>query len=155
MTALQALLRWARKAGAALSGLLFLALFVVFVIQIAARFVWNQPLPWTDEAAVIRAVNSATGCVLENGWRNVIIEVNNECNIRYDHKILQPERVHELIERVKNTKAPDGHRLLVSTSYGGNTVPKENVVRASDYILLHGNGVSDPKRIAEIVRLTR
>ena len=53
MTALQALLRWARKAGAALSGLLFLALFLVFVVQIAARFVWNQPLPWTDEAAVI------------------------------------------------------------------------------------------------------
>lgn len=63
--------------------------------------------------------------------------------------------MHELIERVKNTKAPDGRRLLVSTSYGGNKVPLENVVRASDYLLLHGNGVSDPKRIAELVQLTR
>jgi TRAP-type C4-dicarboxylate transport system permease small subunit len=53
MAALQTAMRWARQAGAALSGLLFLALFLVFVVQIAARFVWNQPLPWTDEAAVI------------------------------------------------------------------------------------------------------
>ncbi len=125
------------------------------MVVVLGYFYFGQDQRLTDEAAVIRAVDSATGWVLENGWRNVIIEVNNECNIRYDHKILQPERVHELIERVKNTKAPDGHRLLVSTSYGGNTVPKENVVRASDYVLLHGNGVSDPKRIAEIVRLTR
>lgn len=35
------------------SGLLFLALFGVFIVQIAARFGLNRPLPWTDEAAVI------------------------------------------------------------------------------------------------------
>ena len=27
---------------------------------------------------------------------------------------------------------------------GGGTIPKENVVRASDFLLLHGNGVKDP-----------
>jgi hypothetical protein len=48
-----------------------------------------------------------------------------------------------------------GRRLLVGTSYGGGTIPKENVVRASDFLLLHGNGVSDPQRIAEMVRQTR
>ena len=125
------------------------------MVVVLGYFYFGQDQRLTDEAAVIRAVDGATRWVLENGWRNVIIEVNNECNVLYDHKILQPERVHELIERVKTTKAPDGHRLLVSTSYGGNTVPKENVVRASDYVLLHGNGVSDPKRIAELVQLTR
>ncbi len=81
--------------------------------------------------------------------------MNNECNVRYDHAILQPARVHELIDRVKSMKSNDGHRLLVSTSYGGNTVPLENVVRSADYLLLHGNGVSDHKRIAELVQLTR
>jgi len=30
-----------------------LALFVVFIVQITARFGFNKPLPWTDEAAVI------------------------------------------------------------------------------------------------------
>ncbi len=28
-------------------------------------------------------------------------------------------------------------------------------MKASDFLLLHGNGVSDPKRIGEMVRLTR
>ncbi len=36
-----------------IGGLLFLALFAVFIIQIIARFGFNYPLPWTDEAAVI------------------------------------------------------------------------------------------------------
>jgi TRAP-type transport system small permease protein len=32
---------------------LFIALFIVFLIQITARFFFNKPLPWTDEMAVI------------------------------------------------------------------------------------------------------
>lgn len=32
---------------------MFLALFVVFIIQIAARFGFGRPLPWSDEAAVV------------------------------------------------------------------------------------------------------
>jgi hypothetical protein len=107
-----------------------------------------------DEAAVLRAVDNATEWLLKHGWQNVLIEINNECDGPYDHPILKPNRVHELIERVKNLKR-DGRRLFVSTSYGGGTVPKENVVRASDYLLLHGNGVSNPDRIAEMVRETR
>lgn len=44
---------WLSKAAQALGGLLFLALFVVFLVQITARFVFNKPMAWTDEAAVI------------------------------------------------------------------------------------------------------
>jgi TRAP-type C4-dicarboxylate transport system permease small subunit len=46
-------LRWLRGGANAVSGMLFLALFAVFLIQVAARFGLNQPLPWTDELAVI------------------------------------------------------------------------------------------------------
>jgi hypothetical protein len=63
--------------------------------------------------------------------------------------------VHELIERVKSLETPAGRRLLVGTSYGGGTVPGDTVVRSSDFLLLHGNGVGDPARIAEMVRQTR
>jgi TRAP-type C4-dicarboxylate transport system permease small subunit len=45
--------RWLQKAANAIGGGLFVTLFVVFIIQITARFVFNKPLPWTDEAAVI------------------------------------------------------------------------------------------------------
>jgi hypothetical protein len=40
---------------------------------------------------------------------------------------------------------------LVSTSYGGGTVPRENVVRSADFLLLHGNGVGQPDRIRKLV----
>ncbi len=36
-----------------IGGGLFLTLFIVFIVQITARFGFNKPLPWTDEAAVI------------------------------------------------------------------------------------------------------
>ncbi len=122
---------------------------------ILGYFYFGQDQRQTDEASVIRAVDSATDWVLKKGWRNVIIEVNNECNVtKYDHDILKPDRVHELIERVKGMQVK-GRRLLVSTSYGGGAVPRENVVRASDFLLLHGNGVKDPKRITEMVAQTR
>ena len=43
----------AKAAANAIGGGLFLSLFVVFVIQITARFAFNKPMAWTDEAAVI------------------------------------------------------------------------------------------------------
>jgi hypothetical protein len=124
------------------------------MVVMLGYFYFGQDQRVADEAAVIRATDNATRWVLDRGYRNVLIEVNNECNIRYDHEILKPARVHELIERVRQTRRGE-QRLLVSTSYGGGTIPRENVVRASDYVLLHGNGVSDPKRIAAMVRETR
>lgn len=47
------LLRYFQTAARALGGGLFLTLFVVFILQVTARFGLNQPLPWTDEAAVV------------------------------------------------------------------------------------------------------
>jgi hypothetical protein len=125
------------------------------MVVILGYFYFGQDQRLEDEAAVIRAVDNATDWVLAKGWRNVLIEVDNECNVKsYDHAILKADRVHELIERVKS-KRVDGRRLLVSTSYGGGAVPKENVVRAADFLLVHGNGVKDPKRIGEMVAQTR
>ncbi len=117
-------------------------------------FYFGQDDNLADEKAVVNAVNNVIDWLHEKNYKNVLIEVNNECNVRYDHEILQPERVHELIELVKSKKK-NGYRFLVSTSYGGGTVPKENVVKASDFILLHGNGVSDPNKIIEQVEATR
>lgn len=45
--------RWLQRAVNLIGGGLFLTLFCVFIVQITARFVFNKPLPWTDEAAVI------------------------------------------------------------------------------------------------------
>jgi hypothetical protein len=124
------------------------------MVVILSYFYFGQDARLWDEAAVLRATDNATRWLLDHGWKNVLVEINNECNIRYSHSILQPARVDELIGRIQASQ-PDGRRLLVSASYGGGSVPKENVVRAADFLLLHGNGVSDPKRIGQMVLQTR
>jgi len=125
------------------------------MVVILGYFYFGQDHRLTNEAAVLRATDNATDWLLDKGWRNVLVEINNECNVRYDHELLKPRRVHELIERVKKRSTTAGRPLLVSTSYGGGTIPMENVVRASDFLLLHGNGVGEPEKIAGMVRQTR
>ncbi len=124
------------------------------MVVILGVFYFGQDERLKDEATVKRALDNTVDWVFDRGYRNVMIEVNNECNVRYDHDILKPNRVHELIEQAKQLTR-DGRGLLVSTSYGGGTIPSENVVRAADYLLIHGNGVSEPARIAEMVKKTR
>ncbi|MCG9127138.1 hypothetical protein JT359_05995 [Candidatus Poribacteria bacterium] len=124
------------------------------MVVILGYFYFGQDNRIDDEHAVIHAVDNITNWLFDNNYRNVIVEVNNECNVRYSHEILQPERVHELIEHVRSIKR-DGRNYLVGTSYGGGRVPEENVVNTSDFILIHGNGVSDPNRIVQMVEQTR
>jgi hypothetical protein len=123
------------------------------MVAILGYFYQGQDERLADEAAVVRAVDAATEWLLQGGWSNVLVEINNECNTRYEHAILQPDGVHELIERVQ---ARSERRLLVSTSYGGRgRVPDASVVRVADFLLLHGNGTHDPQLIAEQVDRTR
>jgi hypothetical protein len=124
------------------------------MVAILGLFYFGQDQRLADEPAVLRATDNVVDWLVDRRYRNVLIEINNECNVSYDHAILKPDRVHELIERVRQ-RSDASRRLLISASYGGGTIPKENVVRASDFLLLHGNGVSDPKVIAWMVRETR
>jgi len=125
------------------------------MVVILGLFYFGQDERLDDEAAIKNAVNNTIDWLFEHNYQNVLIEINNECDIpKYDHEILQPERVHELIELVKS-KEKDGYRYYVSTSYRGNRVPDDKVVQVSDFILLHGNAVRQPERITELVELTR
>ena len=122
---------------------------------IAGVFYFGQDQRVKDEEAVKTAVRNTVQWLLDKGYGNVLLEICNESNVNaYDHAILKPPRVHELIEMAKGITA-GGRRLLVGTSYGGGFVPLENVVRSSDFLLMHGNGVSDPNRITEMVEQAR
>jgi hypothetical protein len=126
------------------------------MVVILGIYYFGQDQRLNDETAVIAGVDHTIDWLVERGYRNVLVEIDNECNVSaYDHAILKPDRVHELIERARKRSVEKQLPLLVGTSYGGGAIPRPNVVRASDFLLLHGNGVKDPKRIGEMVRLTR
>lgn len=125
------------------------------MVVIAGYFYFGQDQRLKDEAAVKRGVAEATNWLLGKGWRNVIVEIANECDNRsYDQPIIKKDRIHELIHQVKATTR-GGRRLLAGASFNGNSIPSANVVEASDFLLLHGNGVKDPARIAAMVEETR
>jgi hypothetical protein len=125
------------------------------MVVIVGYFYFGQDQRIRDEAAVRRAVTNATQWLLDTGRRNILVEIDNECNVKsYDHEILKPQRVHELIEQAKAITR-GGRRLLVGTSYGGGTPAEANVVAASDFLLLHGNGPDDPARIHNMIRASR
>ena len=84
---------WMRQGANAVSGLLFLGLFVVFVVQIIARFALNQPLPWTDELAVILYI-----------W--VIL---------WTAALVVPEREHVVFDLVWNSVGRRGRQVMVIT----------------------------------------
>ena len=125
------------------------------MVVILGMFYFGQDQYLKDESAILRAVDTTVTWLHDLQYRNILIEINNECNIKeYDHDILKPDRIHELILRVKGLER-NGYRFFVSTSYGGGTIPKDNVLQVADFILLHGNGVQEPKRITAMVETVR
>jgi C4-dicarboxylate transporter, DctQ subunit len=45
--------RWLRRRAENISALLLVAMFLCFILQIVARYVFNRPLGWTDEVSVL------------------------------------------------------------------------------------------------------
>jgi hypothetical protein len=123
------------------------------MVVIVGYFYHAQARLLTDDAAVVRAVDNATNWILSHGYQNVMVEINNESSPRFPHEILRPDRVDELITRVRHTER-NGRRLLVSTSYPG-PLPTENVVKAADFVLVHGNNVATPQKLTDSIHATR
>ena len=52
--------RWLRRRAENVSALLLLIMFLCFILTIVARYVFNYPLGWTEEASLIAWI----GCTL-------------------------------------------------------------------------------------------
>lgn len=132
----------------------------VGMVVILGLFYQGQDTRLRDSEAVVDGVENVLEWLVEKEYTNVLIEINNECDATpesgwgYERDVLKPGRVHELIERVQAVER-DGYSYSVSTSFTGGTIPADNVIAAADFALLHGNGISDPWRIGEMVEETR
>jgi hypothetical protein len=124
------------------------------MVVILGVFYFGQAYRLETEAAVRRAVDRTVEWVLERGYQNVLLEINNECDIIYNHAVLRPPRVAELIRQAQAHTTAD-RRLLVSTSFSGCAVPAPEVVEAADFLLLHGNGAAHPEQITRLIRAAR
>ena len=124
------------------------------MVAIVSLFYFGQDHWLQNERAVVRAVDESTQWLLNTGHRNLILEVANEVDAgHYTHGILKPERIHELVDRVRQITL-DGRRLLVSASYTPNCMPREEVTSLSDVVIPHGNGCDGAghRRIVAAIR---
>src|SRR5687767_13972497 len=64
------------------------------MVPILTVFYFGQDQRLKDEAAVKRTVEATIDWLHERKYTNVLLEINNECDVRYDHDILKPDRVH-------------------------------------------------------------
>jgi len=125
------------------------------MVPIVGYFYFGQDEHLSGDDAVRRAVENATRWLLEQNYRNVLVEVANECDNRaYQQPLIQAPNIDQLIELVKSIRV-SGRRLLVSASYNGRSIPRPNLVKTADYLILHGNGVKDPAIITQMVEETR
>lgn len=125
------------------------------MVAIVGYFYFGQDERLATEENVKKAVVNATDWILAKGYTNVIVELNNECDVKaYDHDILKCENVHELIKIAKAVKKGE-RSLYVGTSHMGNSVPLPSVVEVSDFVLMHGNGVLKKERMKEMIDLVR
>ncbi len=130
------------------------------MVVILGYFYFGQDHRLEDEHAVRRAAENATEWLLDRGDRHVLIEIGNEVDCpRYTHELIRPQRGHELMRQVAEHSAgrvdTAAGRLLVGNSFCGGNLLTDNIIEASDFLLLHGNGVEEPDRIRDMVDQTR
>ncbi|NIF52289.1 hypothetical protein [Burkholderia sp. Ax-1724] len=102
---------------------------------------------FADEAAVVRAVDNTVDWLAKHTANHVLLEIGNEIDNKVFHQpVIEVARCHELIERAKsrsegkfNTPAK---RLLVSASILNPHTVADNIIGASDFLLVHGNHVT-------------
>lgn len=121
------------------------------MVPIVCIFYFGQDEHLKGDDAVRRAVRETAQWLKRQGYRNILLEIANECdNNGYQQPLIKPDRIPELIEEAR--------RIIdcpISASFNGGRIPHDKVVHVADYILLHGNGVKDPNRIATMVDQVR
>lgn len=126
------------------------------MVVILGLFYFGQDQYLTDEKAIISAIKNMVDWLFQKNYRNILIEITNETidNGTNNHSILLPNRIHELIDLVRSMKY-NGYHFLASTSLGGTVVLTSNVIKSSDFILLHGNGADKPDMIHSLIDDTK
>jgi hypothetical protein len=121
------------------------------MVVILGLFYWKQSHVLSDEAAVKNAVTNVVDWLVGRGARNVLLEIGNEVDLPFAHKIIEAARCHELVElaqqRSEGKLNTPKRRLLVSTSLAFPPRFGGNLMGSCDFLLPHGNSAHHPDSI--------
>ncbi len=144
------------------------------IVVIVGFYYFGQDKYIADEEAIRAGTLNATQWLLDSGYENLLIEINNECDIpHYKHAILGPQRVHELIALSKSLMTTE-RAIPVATSFAGGAyhmrhdgvldlndfegmetgIPTEAALEVSDFALVHTNeqNMANTRRVVHRIR---
>jgi len=128
------------------------------MVVIVNYFYWKHAVGkhegrFAGEDTVRDVTARTTDRLLRTGHRNILVDVANESGPHWQPPIFQPDRIHELIEVVQQTKL-DGRSLPVGCSSGGGKwLPGGKWLAAEDFSMPHGNGLDPDALKAKLRRL--
>lgn len=125
------------------------------MVVILGLYYFRNDEALSSDEAIRTGVDNTINWLHDIGARNVLIEIDNECDIpSYDFAVLRCDRAPELMAQVRNN-VRNGYRYPVSVSLQGGALPSRAILEASDFVLLHGNAVSEPSGVTDMLERVR
>ena len=124
------------------------------MVVIANYLYWKQARFIQDSDIIRSVILNTTEWLLDTGYRNIIVDIANECAHWWRHPAVSPKTIGGLIDLAKSVTR-NGRRLLVSSSsVGHKEIPEPTWMASEDLSLPHGNGCT-PEMIKEKLREIR
>lgn len=122
-------------------------------------FYQGQDESFASTAAIHAAARNITRWLVEKKFRNVMIDVANEHDLRngWDFDRYIPQHIPELMAEIRAC-LPKDHPLPVSTSGDGRMNFSDSLAKTADFVLIHGNGRKPElkaRRVAELASVPR
>jgi len=108
------------------------------IVVIVNYFYWKN-IRLIFEKNIIKAVETATDWLLRTGFKNILVDIANECGEGWKPEICRPSQIHKLINIAKSITL-NNRRLLVGCSTGGDNLQTEEWLESEDIFFPHGNG---------------
>lgn len=120
------------------------------MIVIVNYFYWKQIRFIPQDEKVFTAVETVTDWLLKTGYKNILVDIANECADWWNRPVCQPANMVNLIQAAKSVQH-NSRRLLISSSTGGDNLPTREWADAEDFSLPHGNG-NTPEMLRKRIR---
>jgi hypothetical protein len=129
------------------------------MVVIVGLFYGKHLQKMASEEAVWLAAHAALNFLKVTGRRNVLVELANELDVAWQmagYDFISPRGAHVMLYRLRSAFP----QFLYGASLGGidarngDGVPSAELIEASDFVLIHGNGTT-PSALQAGIRATR
>lgn len=107
-------------------------------------FYQGQDEVFESPRAIVNGSRNITAWLIEQDYRNVIIDVANEWNLstrqRWDHGNFIPENVAGIVFDIREQFVESAYTLPIGASTDGRMLYPASMAKLCDLVMVHGNG---------------